>query len=403
MQPLPNQFLLTDERSSCLSVTLVTTVADYLNFIGNSYENRGGLEGQRLPLKTKTAIKIRTRMVSDLIRGAVLPPIVIGVVPRGVEQFAQFRNFAQDGNLAELAKAVESEEPSQIAVIDGMQRTTALLEAMAKDQASISSRPVRLELWIGENTNSLIYRMLVLNTGQVPWDLKRQLETVYSFLLKEIERSVPDVSVFKLDDRSRRAASGQYQSSIVIESYFAFTSRKPNVDIKERVAEDFARIDATDSASDSANLVRFIEILRLLANLDKAFSRHTVHADPGEVGDARFEEGKDIFAVRAAIVGFVSAAAVSIYGDPGFDLATDDISSRYALLTSRVTALTEKLNSMDPQAVGEFLELDILGERLIGRTGGVGDYEREVFHKAFLSAMKYGAELPNMVPCWRAH
>jgi hypothetical protein len=400
MQLQDNQFLLVDERSKCLSVTLVTSVDDYLAFIGSSYKDSGGLEGQRLPLKTKTAIKIRSRMVSDLVSGAVLPPIVIGVVPKDSDHFQALKKLAINKDLPSLVGSIENENPSQIAVIDGMQRTTALLEAVARDAKAVADRPVRVELWIGESANSLIYRMLVLNTGQVPWDIKRQLETVYSFLLREIEQRVPDVNVFKIDDRNRRSSGGQYQSSRIIESYFAFTSRKPNVDIKERVAEDFARIDATESASDSANLMRFIESLRLLVELDHAFSRFTC-AGQNEEGD-RFIEGKDIFAVRAAVVGFVAAMSVAIYGDPGFELSDQEVSDRYDMARNNLGELASKLNALKAEEVGEFLELEVLNQRLQGRTGGVGDFEREVFYRAFMAAIKHGKALPNMTPCWRA-
>jgi len=399
-----NQALLVDERSRCLSVTLVTSVAGYLEFIGETYKARGGLEGQRLPLKTKTAMKIRGRMVDDLIRGAVLPPMVIGVVPKDRAHFEKLKKLVVDGNLQEFMNSIEEEEPSQIAVIDGMQRTTALDEAKKLNSSAVADRPVRIEFWVGESTNSLIYRMLVLNTGQVPWDLKRQLETVYSFLLKEIKGKVQKIQVFLLDDNNRRATGGQYQSSRIIESYFAFTSRKPKVDVKERVAEDFARIDATDSASDDANLARFMDALRLLSELDAELSRFI--AVPLEIDeerrDTRFQQGRDIFGVRAAVVGFVSAFSVAIYGDPGFELSHSEIVTRHDRVDRSLSELLAKLKLMKPDEIGEFLQLELLNLMLEGRTGGVGDFERDFFHKAFSVAIKYGAELHNMTPCWRA-
>lgn len=403
MQVLQNQALLRDDRSNCLSVTLITSAGDYLKFIQRSYEANGGLEGQRTPLKTKTAIKIRNRMVDDLLHGAVLPPIVIGVVPKDANEAVALANLSEVGNIAQLTARIEAVEPAQVAIIDGMQRTTALLEALQKNKSTIESRPVRLELWIGQNTNSLIYRMLVLNTGQVPWDIKRQLETVYTFLLKEIRQKVPDISVFKIDDRSRRTASSEYQSSIVIESYFAFTARKPNVDVRERVAEDFARLDATESAADSANLERFIETMALVAKLDAAFSRFVVPRASAQDDQERFSEGRDIFSVRAAVVGFVSAAAVSIYGEPGFEFDASVVKQNSEHVSKSVTDLAAKISAFTPEQVGEFLQLEILGQLLSERTGGVGDFERAVFHRAFLSAIKHGPALPSMLPCWRAH
>lgn len=404
MKLATNQALLVDQRSLCLSVTLVTSVADYLQFIEGTYKARGGLEGQRLPLKTKTAMKIRGRMVGDLIRGAVLPPLVIGVVPKDKTHFQKLEALASAGKLQEFMDSIEQEEPSQIAVIDGMQRTTALLDALKENEAAVADREVRIEFWVGASTNSLIYRMLVLNTGQVPWDLKRQLETVYSILLREIKERVQQIQVFQIDDNSRRATGAQYQSSLIIESYFAFTSRKPKVDVKERVAEDFARIDATDSASNDVNLERFMEALKLLSELDTELARYVVAAQAadGEQSEVRFQHGKDIFGVRAAVVGFVSAFSVAVYGDPGFEFDDKEVLDRFNLAKQNISNLIGKLKSMSPDAVGEFLQLELLNLMLEGRTGGVGDFERDFFHRAFSVAIKYGADLHNMIPCWRA-
>ena len=36
---------------------------------------------------------------------------------------------------------------------------------------------LRIELWVTSKANNLIYRMLVLNTGQISWTLKKQLNS----------------------------------------------------------------------------------------------------------------------------------------------------------------------------------------------------------------------------------
>lgn len=64
---------------------------------------------------------------------------------------------------------------NELCIIDGMQRTQAMLDA----GENFLSREIRVELWLSESLNKLIYRMLVLNTGQVPWTMQRQLEVVY--------------------------------------------------------------------------------------------------------------------------------------------------------------------------------------------------------------------------------
>lgn len=89
-----------------------------------------------------------------------------------------------------------------LSLIDGMQRTTAMVEA-AKT-SNLSDYEIRLEFWLAKNINNLIYRMLVLNSGQVPWDVRRQLETVFGSVLKQIQLENADISIFTIDETRRR-------------------------------------------------------------------------------------------------------------------------------------------------------------------------------------------------------
>jgi hypothetical protein len=57
-----------------------------------------------------------------------------------------------------------------LAIIDGMQRTTALREAIALHEET-KKRRMRVELWAAQSTDSLIYRMLgreLINTEPQP-------------------------------------------------------------------------------------------------------------------------------------------------------------------------------------------------------------------------------------------
>ena len=53
-----------------------------------------------------------------------------------------------------------------------------------------------------------MYRMLVLNTGQVPWTIRRQLEVVYGSLLKTIKNSVPEIEIYAIDDSNTELMGG---------------------------------------------------------------------------------------------------------------------------------------------------------------------------------------------------
>ena len=388
-----NTYLLEDNRTNCLSCIYTSKVQEYLRLVEGVYANRGGLAGQRAPLKTKTGIRIRNRMVSDIKAGAILPPMVIGAVITPT-QFNLAKAITSDNEMKKLIALID---PNDLSIIDGMQRTTAILEA--NKDGLIADNPIRIEIWLSSGVDELIYRMLVLNTGQVPWDMKRQLETIYKPILTEIEKEVPNVTVLLLDKKERRTDAAQYMSGRLVEFFLAFSSRKIHVDIKERVAEDFARMDATEATASKLFLPRFTESLKSMAKLDQAFSRFS---KPAQKTGERFESGKDIFASAPAGMGCIAAASVFIFGPPGFSCSETDASRKMTMLTQNVDDLVSKLNSMSMDELESFLELSFLNEKLSRRSGKVGEFEREYFYSAFSALFEHASNLQSMEPCWAA-
>ncbi len=86
---------------------------------------------------------------------------------------------------------IPEESLRTLAIIDAMQRTAAILEAAAEDE-TVLRRNLRVEFWLATSIRAMIYRMLVLNTGQVPWTISRQLSVVFAPLLEKIKRNVPE-------------------------------------------------------------------------------------------------------------------------------------------------------------------------------------------------------------------
>ncbi|CUA87869.1 hypothetical protein [Pseudidiomarina woesei] len=394
--------VLEDTNKNSFSIMFTMNIDDYLALVDQAYKDSGGVEGQRAPLKTKTGQRIRKRMVLDIIEGAVLPPLVLGATLTP-DQVGLARKIDSDADGIDLLHQLED-----ISIIDGMQRTTALKEALklAQDEftdkvTDIRTRKIRVELWVAESVNSLIYRMLVLNTGQVPWDMKRQLQTIYKSILKEIRASVDDINVLGLEQGQRRTQGGQFQGDKLIEFFLSFTSRKTAIDLKEKVAEDFARMDATEATSSSRFLRDFIICVQLLVNLDHAFSR--ANNTKEELSDSRIKSGKDVFKSFPAGLGFFAAAATKIYGKPGYHLDDDITKRNLEVIVDNVDGLVTRLTQMSPEDVRDFLDLDTLNEKLSRKTSKVGAFEREFFQTAFSELITEGNHLPNMSPCWEAY
>ena len=197
--------IVKDKRSNCLSCMGITTIQDYIKYIENIYTNKGGIEGQRDVLRTSSAIKIRKRMIEDVAKGTVLPPLVLGLL-LSHEDFEKINT--EEPNEDTILDLLSHSPNENVSLIDGMQRTTAIIEAF-KANENIANNDLRVEIWIVENLNNLMYRMLVLNTGQVPWTIRRQLEVVYGSLLKTIKESIPNIEIYTIDDSRYRTDGGQ--------------------------------------------------------------------------------------------------------------------------------------------------------------------------------------------------
>lgn len=243
--------------------------------------------------------------------------------------------------------------------------------------------------------------MLVLNTGQVPWEIGRQLETVYSQLLYIIKSEIgTSAEIFSRDDARRRSDSGQFQASSIIRLFLAFSSRRAEFDLKDKVAEDFARLDAIEASSHSDFLGLFIRTLRLVVDLDRVFSSapRALRGDP----QVRIADGNEIFQSFPALVGFFVATSIKLFDEPGFDVDWAGAEQRMQEIEGAVGSLVSRLSKMPPQEIEDFLQLSILNTRLEQRSGQVGRFERDLFVRAFRSMIENAGRLKDMTPCWRA-
>lgn len=386
---------LKDGRSECWSIMATVNATSYLDLVEEAYSDQGGLEGQRPAIKSKSGLKIRNRLVQDIKRGAVIPPVVIGVVC-STEDYESL-SLLEDSN--ELLSGIQSRK-LEVSIIDGMQRTTALKEAEAIEMM------VRVEIWLSHKVDSLIYRMLVLNTGQVPWDLKRQLDVLYKPLLKKVAEKVSDIRVIANDDSSRRSQAGMYKSSRVIELFLAFTSRSIDVDIKDKMADEFAKIDITDAASNDEYFPLFLDALTLLVDMDAQFDR--VGRGVVDSGDAaRIKVGRDIFTSAPGSIGFIVSVAVFVLGYAGFDYNLSDAQQKMHELKVRINNLISYMSGLAPEKLASFIDFGTLNEVMTrrGTSSRIGEAERNFYQKAFTVLFERSdliIQNGSMFPCWRA-
>lgn len=384
---------LYDERTDCFSVMQTATVREYLDLVTAAHAARGRMSGQRETLKTTSAKRIRDRMVSDIRHGAVLPPVVLGVIV-SEEKFSRLQEDLKSRSLEEILSGDEFEN---ISIIDGMQRTAALSEA-SQIEPDVLNREMRVEFWVSSKIQNLIYRMLVLNTGQVPWTLSRQLSVVYAPLLRDINNAVDGIGrVFTPDEPGRRVQAGEFSADSLVELYISFSLRKTGVDTREALSDEFSKLDFVENLSHDEFQIQFYQALGVLTRMDRSFSRF----DSG--AKTKLSKGRNVFDSQPARIGLVVSIAQYVIGRPGMERAETDKKNRMAKIVAGSDEFCARLDSMSIKDLGVFLKLDVLSETLDKRVGQVGRFERGVYFDAFSVLIQEDFSVPSMEPCWRAN
>ena len=391
---------LLDQKSQCHSIMVEIKVSDYLSLIKQSYDNQGQLKGQREKLKTTSGTRIRARMTEDFKKNAILPPVVLGLV-------VSEKNYDIVGEFTkneELSDFLNEYDKSEISIIDGMQRTTVY-----RDTADVTKNYIiRCEFWITAKTESLTYRMLVLNTGQVPWNLRRQVEVVYDPLLKEIENRLYEfypelknqLNLYAIDDKGARTKPAEFHKNHIVELYLSFGLRKEKIDTGNILAEDFSRLDMIEAMSQKDFFNDFIKIFAMLCKLDISISNNLTKPLTDE---DKISIGRHLFDSMPAKVGFIVSASQTIYGRLGTKKSYEEQEKAVASIISRVKSLVDKIDNVEEENQEEFYSFSILNEQIKhAPTNRIGDWQRSFYLESFRLLLN-DTFLDSLEPCWRAY
>lgn len=380
----PKFIYMEDAVSKCHSYIFHMILNDYINITKHARENSGNISGQRNVLKSASAKLIRSQMTTDFSKGGVLPPVVIGLVDN------EF-NSSQITNMDSFTAYLNS-KANDLCIIDGMQRTQAMLDA----GESFLSREIRVELWLSESLNKLIYRMLVLNTGQVPWTMQRQLEVVLFPVIKEIKIRIPEIELPTTNDEQRRTQPGKFQASKIIESFLVFGSRSEKANTRDAIAEEYTKLDFIESSSKQEILDFFISFLERIVKMDRQFCRITSTEASG-----KFKKGVDILGSHPALIGITTAFAIKVLGRPKMDYDSQKQLTNMHNILSYFDSFINKMESMSEQEIVEFVNLGELNYRCPSSASTkIGDQERAFFKDAFNVLIQDDFNVPNMNVCW---
>jgi hypothetical protein len=236
-----------DHRLAAFCVNVSTSYDWYLRTTRGAENN---LDIQRKIIKGS---KSYGTLRQDLKLGCVLPPIVVACnvvnLPIRLNDTAHSVISAEEGGiLAALQHDLEAVQPSDVYIIDGLQRTNAIRqvadELVEPEKAIFLGRSVRLEMWLNIKFSAIAYRMLLLNAGQRPMSIKHQVEILSQNLKTELQ-TIPNIQI--IDAGRRRVQSGQFQLSKLSLAFQAWLQGNPNVDVRNVVVEQMLADSAIET------------------------------------------------------------------------------------------------------------------------------------------------------------
>ena len=147
---------------------------DYLDFVGAEFDR---FEIQR----KRENPKKYTRLKDDIFKGALLPGITLAIAPSKVENFIPYYLSKQSDKLEEVLN-----ESKDIYILDGLQRSYIIKDLKAEGATFNNEQKILLEIWLEKEIKHLIYRLIVLNSGQKQMSMRHQVE-----LLKNASQKIP--------------------------------------------------------------------------------------------------------------------------------------------------------------------------------------------------------------------
>lgn len=383
--------LVDDIRSDCKSVLTTMTLEEYKKLSFFAFNNNGNIDGQRSVIKrSSTAAKIRKRMEDDFRKGAIFPQVVLGVL--------FLTDNMQNLDESKFCMLLENVNEGQISIIDGMQRSNIYFDNYEDNK----QREIRVEFWCSDASVKLLYRMLVLNTGQVPWNTRRQLEVIFDGISNKISEEIKKIdpgmdiklNILAVDEVKRRKA-GMFKKSSLIEMYLGFNTRKVNVDVNDELADEFQRFDMMEAVDNAVNFEMFVDTFHNLCKLDFAMT-NTNETVEGK----QFASGQDLFRSDPVCLGFVVSCAEYIMGKMGVNRSDDEKRSRALELDYKIAEVIKCIDNK-PET---YLSLEVLNEIIekLPRTR-IGDSLRHLFKNAFSELIRYDniEEIPSMETFWR--
>ena len=246
---MTSYLFIDDKRINAQNYVIQLSLGEYYNLIKDKLNDN---EYQRK--RVRNAGSIYDLLKQDLIKGCVMPPIVL----------AYCENIPKNGNIVDILK----ENPNGIKILDGLQRSYTIREVVmdyesgkvAEEEGCPLNNLVRIEIYTGINKLGILYRMLTLNTGQTRMTTRHQIEIIYSDY--KVKCQVQGVTLISEVDSVSPRKLGEYHFRDIVEGFTSY------------IQEDYLTLDRMDILDNVKDLERLAKVTKEEAPFDEFLSAY---------------------------------------------------------------------------------------------------------------------------------
>ncbi|MGY5341752.1 hypothetical protein ACXFAU_04765 [Paenibacillus glucanolyticus] len=247
-----------DLRTDTPVIYAQMNINDYLDLIGTNF-------GDFFIQRKRETHKAYRRMKKDIIEGTILPTITLAVKPDYVDEI---KPFFDAGDFESLRIGLAKE--GTVNILDGLQRSYILKDIKDSGTAFKEGQKLFVEFWMEKDIKHLIYRIIVLNSGQKPMSMRHQVELLFLTLKEKLEKDIEGLEIYLERDLERRTRPQKFPLEKLVTAYQSFLSKSPEIKRENIVAKQLIDNDILDSDEDelAESFSKFENYLKVYVDLD---------------------------------------------------------------------------------------------------------------------------------------
>ena len=247
-----------DCRTNTNVVYAEIKISEYLDLVGKDFDR---FEIQR----KRQDPKKYSRLKEDIKKGALLPAITLAINPSKVGDFLSDVEGNKSGEL--ISKLIKSPD---LYILDGLQRSYIIKDLVEEDVVFNENQKLLIEIWFEAKIEHLIYRLIVLNSGQKPMSMRHQVELLFTTLKTEIEEEIPNLNIYIEKDGQIRSQAMKFSFDRIVNAYYSFLTKSPEIKRDNLIVKKLNEDDILSSNEEELNSTYnyFIEYLKKYCALD---------------------------------------------------------------------------------------------------------------------------------------